>query len=217
MQIYLTRCLINNKIYIGQADGLNPYYIGGGKAFRDAIKVYGKRNFVKQILAFGDWDEDTTDLLETTFIKIYNSRNKEIGYNIEPGGRRTKKGEVTKETRNKISLRQKGRIKSLEECNKISLSKTGKKASEKTKVEMSLRRKGKGIPENMKIALKISLEKRSKKILKFINDTLICEYSSVSQAAKDNNIDPKSISRSLNQNKRGYYIKKGTKEVYKFK
>ena len=83
--IYKTTNLINGKIYIGKDSANRKSYLGSGKLLNFAIKKYGKGNFKKEILEICE----TLKILnerEIFWIGKYNSTNKEIGYNILPGG-----------------------------------------------------------------------------------------------------------------------------------
>lgn len=53
MFIYKTTNLINKLIYIGQSQTNNPYYFGSGKNIEIAIREYGKKNFIKEIIEEG--------------------------------------------------------------------------------------------------------------------------------------------------------------------
>lgn len=50
MIIYKTTNLINGNFYIGQDLKNNPKYLGSGKILNQAIKKYGKENFIKEII-----------------------------------------------------------------------------------------------------------------------------------------------------------------------
>jgi group I intron endonuclease len=50
MIIYKTTNLINGKFYIGQDSKNDPTYLGSGKLLNRAIKKYGRKNFIKEIL-----------------------------------------------------------------------------------------------------------------------------------------------------------------------
>jgi group I intron endonuclease len=90
MYIYKTTNTTNNKIYIGiscKNSCKNTNYIGSGKALKRAVKKYGKENFTKEIIVesvfFKYYD---LQALEIYFIALFNSTNKDIGYNISQGG-----------------------------------------------------------------------------------------------------------------------------------
>lgn len=85
MVIYKTKNLINGKIYIGKDSNNYSNYLGGGKLLKLAIKKYGKTNFKKEIL------EECKSINELNEREIYwidkfNSKDKNIGYNILDGG-----------------------------------------------------------------------------------------------------------------------------------
>lgn len=77
--------MINGKIYIGQHrvanENDNDDYLGSGKLIRRAVKLYGKDNFKKEIIAYRN-SLDELNQLEEEYIKMYNSTNHTIGYNI---------------------------------------------------------------------------------------------------------------------------------------
>lgn len=87
-EVYLTTNNINKKIYIGQhrlnARGRSKY-LGSGKTFLKALKKYGSENFDKVTLCRCATQEEV-DFYEKFFIKMFNARNKNIGYNIAEGG-----------------------------------------------------------------------------------------------------------------------------------
>lgn len=86
MIIYKTTNLINGKIYIGQDKNNNPHYFGSGKKIKRAIKKYGKQNFKKEILEECK-NETHMNEREVYWIKLYNSQERNIGYNISEGGK----------------------------------------------------------------------------------------------------------------------------------
>jgi group I intron endonuclease len=88
--IYLTINQVNGKVYIGQTGINSTYYIGSGAAMLKAIKKYGKSKFTKTILR--DNIESLTELnfWESFYIKLFDSRNPKVGYNIRPGGKNCK-------------------------------------------------------------------------------------------------------------------------------
>jgi len=88
--IYLTVNQINGKIYIGQTSIDKSSYIGSGKAMLRAIKKYGKRNFTRSILISDIASIKELNFWEDFYIKLFDSRNPKIGYNIRPGGTNSK-------------------------------------------------------------------------------------------------------------------------------
>lgn len=85
MIIYKTTNLITGKIYIGKDSKNNPNYLGSGVILERSIKKYGKEYFIKEILEYCTTINDLNDC-EIKWISIYNSTDKEIGYNISFGG-----------------------------------------------------------------------------------------------------------------------------------
>lgn len=84
--IYKTTNLINGKIYIGKHKTLDPNdaYLGSGSAIKLAIKKYGRKNFMKEVLFIFDNEEEMNakekELVTLDFIKENN-------YNETTGGR----------------------------------------------------------------------------------------------------------------------------------
>lgn len=83
--VYLTTNLLNGKIYIGQTIFNNTDYLGSGLHLIRAIKFYGKVNFKKKILCIC-FSKNELDSAEKECIKLFNSIDNEIGYNLNSGG-----------------------------------------------------------------------------------------------------------------------------------
>jgi hypothetical protein len=121
--IYKTTNLINLKIYIGSDTKNNgngdPEYLGSGLLLKKSIEKYGKENFRKEVI-----DECYTmeelKTSETKNIKLYDSNNRKIGYNISSGywG-----GDTLTNHPDIARIREKISIKTLENSYKISKSK----------------------------------------------------------------------------------------------
>jgi len=81
--IYKTTNLLNGKIYIGQHQ--KPYfdynYFGSGKLIVYAVKKHGKENFKVEILR-RCYKITSLCREEKRFIKLFDSTNRKIGYNI---------------------------------------------------------------------------------------------------------------------------------------
>ena len=86
MVIYKITNTINGKIYIGKQSNRNKKYMGSGKWIKRAIKKYGKRYFIKEIIESCNSNEDLNSR-EKYWIKELNSTNSKIGYNISKGGK----------------------------------------------------------------------------------------------------------------------------------
>lgn len=93
MIVYKTTNLINGKIYIGQDSKNNPRYFGSGLTIKKAVKKYGVKNFVKEILEYCDTKEQLSER-ETYWIEYFDSTNKKIGYNISKGGEFSRLGTI---------------------------------------------------------------------------------------------------------------------------
>lgn len=153
--------------------------------FLNAIRKYGASNFkLEQI--------DTTSSIEElkqkeiNYIKLYNSTNREIGYNISLGGDGTPGVLKSKETREKMRIKALGRKRSKESIlrQKLTVSKLD--------IDFS-----KGIENCKKHNLKTS-----KPILKLdLNKNIIKEYSSISETYKNEKIDRIGLIRYLKSNK----------------
>lgn len=85
--IYKTTNLINGKIYIGQKKGPEfcPDYKGSGKVLWNAINKYGWDNFKVEFL-IPCFDQEELNEEERFLIEWFNSRDRNIGYNIAEGG-----------------------------------------------------------------------------------------------------------------------------------
>lgn len=100
--IYVITNVTNYKVYVGQtkyditkkekgADNRWKQHVGSATKkrnrcvlFERAIRKYGKDNFVVKTLAYCDLK--MRDDLETKYIYIYNSTDRNCGYNISSGG-----------------------------------------------------------------------------------------------------------------------------------
>lgn len=86
--IYKTTNLINNKIYVGKKKSskfLKESYMGSGVAINSAIEKYGRENFTVDIIDTANSLEELNNK-EKMWIKLLNSRDSSIGYNIAYGG-----------------------------------------------------------------------------------------------------------------------------------
>jgi group I intron endonuclease len=119
--IYMIKNKINNKIYIGQtvrslekriheykkALLYNNFY---NKHLLSSFKKYGFDNFEFSIIDTAETIDELNEK-EINYIKLYNSTNKNIGYNQHSGGRNAIPNE---ETLNKMSIAHKGKKQSKE-------------------------------------------------------------------------------------------------------
>ena len=86
--VYKTTCLINNKQYIGRKVSdvfLGNKYLGSGLHLKNAIKSYGKDNFVVELLQEYDSFDELVEG-EIYWIAFYDAVNSDCFYNHSPGG-----------------------------------------------------------------------------------------------------------------------------------
>lgn len=94
--IYKITNLINNKIYIGKTKrDLNTRWLEhcrDAKNYQEnnnplhaAIKKYGKENFIYEILEDNISEQELNER-EKYYIKYYNSKSHDLGYNVTDGG-----------------------------------------------------------------------------------------------------------------------------------
>lgn len=109
--IYLLTNKINGKVYVGQTWQKLQYRFGNnGQGYvectylNNAIKKYGWEVFKHQILCTTTSQEEANEK-EDFFIKLFDSRNSNFGYNIKEGG---SNGKLSKETKQKLSIIFKG-------------------------------------------------------------------------------------------------------------
>lgn len=105
---------VNNKVYIGQTIDVNGRWSahkskakveGPVQYISRAIAKYGVENFVFEIIATCRTQEDA-DEIESALIFQYDSRNKQFGYNVKPGGNVAPHAEETKEKIRQATIRQ---------------------------------------------------------------------------------------------------------------
>lgn len=86
--IYMTKCKINNKLYIGQkkidTKDFNTY-LGSGTLFKQAVKKYGKENFERIILEVA-YSKEELDNFEIKYIELFDASEGDLFYNIALGG-----------------------------------------------------------------------------------------------------------------------------------
>jgi group I intron endonuclease len=114
--IYKITNKINNKVYIGQTTkSFNERYqndIGKNthnQHLKNSIKKYGIKNFRISKQFDVAYSKEELDDLEDTYITIYNTLNRQYGYNKQTGG---SNGKMSVESRNKLSNSKKGKYTS---------------------------------------------------------------------------------------------------------
>lgn len=139
--IYKVTNKINGKFYIGKHQTLNENdsYLGSGKALRNAVKVYGRESFTKEILFIFETEEEMNakerEIVTEEFISRHDTYNAGLGGEGGPLFKGRKHSDITKnklrekrklqpaasiDVRNKISQTHKGKVTSQETKNKIS-------------------------------------------------------------------------------------------------
>lgn len=82
MIIYKTTNLINGKFYIGKHNSSDDCYLGSGAILKNAIKKYGRHNFIRETIE--ECLDDNVDEREIYWIAKLNAI--EYGYNLTNGG-----------------------------------------------------------------------------------------------------------------------------------
>lgn len=186
--IYKIENLVNRKVYIGksfdiytrwykheQALDSNKHY---NKYLQRSWNKYGKNNFVFSIVELCDLED--LSIKEIDYILLYNSKDKDFGYNLTNGGEGIKGYKHTINTKRKLSEMQIGKKRGEEELRKFSLSMKGK------------------IPKNINILLKHNKD-ISKSILCFNeNGNLMDEFISIQECGRILDIPATNIVKCLN-------------------
>lgn len=125
--IYKTTNLISGKIYVGQHyqqtsafDG----YLGSGTVFKRAVKKYGKENFIREVLEYC-----TIDIIndrEQYWVKILDSQNVDVGYNLSSGGKQNGTHHISSKLKIKQNNARYWKDKPKSEATKEKISKTKK-------------------------------------------------------------------------------------------
>lgn len=147
---------INGKVYIGQSINIKARWKDHVHALnrkdssctvlQRAWNKYHEENFSFAILEL--CTEDKLDEVEIKYIELYDARNPNKGYNIEPGGNKNK--HLSEETKQRLRESHLGKIHTEETKRKMSESRTGtgnsmygRHHSEETKKKISEANKGK--------------------------------------------------------------------------
>ena len=136
--VYVIVNKINLKLYFGshswEGTGVDPNYYGSGKIIKQAVKKYGKDNFIIQPIKFYDTVEECRKA-EEELLNKYNIADNPYCYNLKNSAIGSEKGKNnpmygkhhTDATRRKMSQASKGRALSDEHKQKISRAKKGEK------------------------------------------------------------------------------------------
>ena len=109
--------------------------------FYNAIKKYGWDNFKHEVL-FNNLTEEEAKLLEQFYIALYDTTNRDKGYNLTLGGESSNGLKHTKETKERLSKINKTYKHTKEAKIKIGKANKGKHLSEETKRKISEANKG---------------------------------------------------------------------------
>lgn len=113
MYIYAVTNKVNDKVYIGKCSkdvSRSQSYLGSGVIINKAIDKYGKDNFKKEIIVDNVANHNLLNELEKHYIQLYASFVGSIGYNLTKGGGGNFGYKPSKETRQKISDSNKGKL-----------------------------------------------------------------------------------------------------------
>lgn len=130
--IYKTTNILNGKYYIGKHQTMKPNdsYLGSGKAIREAIKIYGRQSFIKEIMFDFDTEAEMNakeiELVNEVLVADRNSYNLTVG---GEGGAHFKGRTHSAETRKLLAEQRKGWRPSTEAIEKLK----GRKLSDEHK------------------------------------------------------------------------------------
>lgn len=156
MVVYLTTNMINGKQYIGLDKKNNPSYLGSGLMLKRAIKKYGRKNFVKEILQECSSIQELKDA-EKMWIRKFNADLSVNFYNLSRGGEMNGPTHHSEETKRKISERNLGKKMSYESRKKISIANRGRIRSMITREKLRIANIGKTLSDTHKDKISNSL------------------------------------------------------------
>lgn len=203
--IYCIENTVSNKKYIGQSVNIEDRWrrhiteLRNGKHHNSHLQntwnKYGENSFKFYILEYCDIDE--LDEKERYYIKLYNTMDRDYGYNLQSGGQATNhhsdeskkkisesnkkayQNEELRKLRSKDALRQWSNPEIKEKIIGVNNSMYGKHHSKESREKMSDAKKGKPSPKRILIpVLCIELNK---------------EYECAAAAAKEFNVQSGSI------------------------
>lgn len=223
--IYLMKNLVNNKIYIGQSKNFKSRLQDHQKLNKNnnqliskAINKYGCENFQCEIIFYAISLNELNEK-ECCYIKLFNSTNRKIGYNIRSGGNNSEMSDVTKEKLRQLNL---NKIVSIDTIKKIKNSTLGVKnhfygkkhsnetklkmigswknresISEETKKKMSMSQKGRKHSNEVKEKMSIShlgIKSRETPIYVLNKDLeIICNFKNVEECSNYINCSKRNI------------------------
>lgn len=180
--LYKITDILNNKVYIGQTVNAATRWQAHksyaknhektGQYIHRAMAKYGIDNFIFEVIATSKNQEDANEF-ENILITQYDSRNKEYGYNVKPGGFSRGGWQHSEKTKNILSVIHKGNQYALgyhhtdEAKNKMSQAANNRSEETRRKISKSLkgniRAKGHKHSEETKIKIGEATKKRYQK------------------------------------------------------
>lgn len=210
--IYETLCLVNLKIYVGQhCTSVEDGYLGSGKSIKNAIKKYGKKNFVRETIEF--CTSANVNEREDFWIDKLSATDRNIGYNLAKFSKCPMKGRsLSEKSKDRLRKLFKGKPKSEEHKRKLRENHAnfdgknnpmfGHRRTKEEKENQSMKMKGRKLSEEHRNKLK---QIRSSEIFrnKVKNDHLKYIWTFISPKGQifENIIDCKEF---CNQNNLGY-------------
>ena len=209
--VYLHTNLINNKKYIGITSQTPQKRWRNGLGYKDgvfrlAIDKYGWENFSHEIL-FSGLSETEAKNKEIELISLYNTTDRNYGYNRTKGGDGAAGIEVSEDTREKMSKSHLGKRHSDATKEKISNAAkgnkkwSGKKHTYETKNKMSNVRKEYYKKHPVSFEEKVLRSERAKEA--YVNNPELSK--NISQKRKQYFIDNPNARRELSLLKIEYY------------
>lgn len=139
--VYMHINTVNGKRYIGQTcqKPVHNRWLSDGSGyvsndhFTNAIKKYGWGAF-KHIIILDGLTSQEADMAESLLIDMFDTMNKEKGYNKKHGDNN---GIMSEEAKRRISTANRGKKRSEECCERMSAAKTGHEVSESTRAILS--------------------------------------------------------------------------------
>lgn len=132
---YIVTNITNGKKYVGMhcSESMQDDYLGSGKAIKRAVQIYGRDNFIKEILCLCD-DLQQAHLNESKYIEMYDTLSPN-GYNLNTtGGLMCSGGLYSEESKSRISNALKGRKLTDEHKEKVRLANIGRECTWKDKI-----------------------------------------------------------------------------------